>query len=201
MKKPPFGARPDEAPQAQAACRAQPLSGVATLTSPARHSACALSRAWPRAKRRRSRSHIAPISERLRVHDRLHSVIGAAARHAIRADVFGGYKRSPRDQVILVTLAGTTVASEARSTHHRQSSVKRLLPPRARSAGPMAARRHNTTLRSDCPARAHVWGKQAERSEAVGGIPMRGRTYDPTTLSSEPSVEVSEPAAAPSWAS
>ncbi len=38
---------------------------------------------------------------------------------------------------------------------------------------------------SDCPARAHVWGKQAERSEAVGGSPdlaltdMAGRIYDP----------------------
>jgi len=44
------------------------------------------------------------------------------------------------------------------------------------SAGRVAVRRRNIAHQSDCPARAHVWGKQAERSEAVGG----SKYTDPT---------------------
>jgi RHS repeat-associated protein len=88
---------------------------------------------------------------------------------------------------------GTPAASTVNRSPRERSSLRstrivaarRRLPPRARSAGRTAARFRSTTLSSERPARAHVWGKQAERSEAVGGSPdlgltdMGGRIYDP----------------------
>ncbi|HKY41325.1 MAG TPA: hypothetical protein VJN18_35575, partial [Polyangiaceae bacterium] len=62
-------------------------------------------------------------------------------------------------------------ASEASSAHYCVSAAPRRLPPRARSAGLGASHHRSITDRNLCPARAHVWGKQAERSEAVGGSP------------------------------
>jgi hypothetical protein len=59
----------------------------------------------------------------------------------------------------------------------RTVTVQRRLPPRARSAGRTAALSRSITLGSARPARAHVWGKQAERSEAVGGSPYNRYSY------------------------